>query len=154
MRKPAQRTETQLRHVSPPDEGETLGAGWSPGQFFARVARTQLSTQGRKAVVILSEGFTVARDRRGLALNSPFDGLFADSNADGNAALRMITEVANRASVVLYTIDPRGLMSDGVGADSNATASQATEIRESNWFARVEARADSTSLPRTRAASP
>jgi len=73
------------------------------------------SIPGRKAVVFVSEGLTVGRDRTSLGIDSPFDRLFDDSSID--SSLRMITEVANRASVVVYTIDPGGLVSDAPGAD-------------------------------------
>jgi VWFA-related protein len=68
------------------------------------------SVPGRKAVILVSEGLTVSSHRRDqLGIDSPFDALFADSGTD--AALRMIVEVANRASVVVYTMDPSGLVS-------------------------------------------
>lgn len=68
------------------------------------------SVPGRKAVILVSEGLTVSPHRRDqLGIDSPFDALFADSGTE--AALRMIVEVANRASVVVYTMDPSGLVS-------------------------------------------
>jgi VWFA-related protein len=67
------------------------------------------SVPGRKAVLLVSEGLTVEIPRDELGLESPFDTLFADSGRD--ATLRMIVEVANRASVVVYTMDPSGLVS-------------------------------------------
>ena len=76
------------------------------------------SVPGRKAVVFISEGFDLTNDDRGLArlgIDSPFDSLFGDESV-GNA-LRSIVEVANRASVVVYTLDPSGLTSDAPGAD-------------------------------------
>jgi VWFA-related protein len=66
------------------------------------------SVPGRKAVVFVSEGLSVGRR---LPLDSPFESLFADSNDQSVA--RMIAEVANRASVVIYTIDPSGLGGSG-----------------------------------------
>ena len=86
------------------------------------------SVPGRKAVVFVSEGFSLMGDRGGrnqLGVNSPFDSLFGDDN-DVDAALRMITEVANRASVVVYTIDPSGLVSDAPGADVAQAPSMST----------------------------
>jgi VWFA-related protein len=49
-----------------------------------------------------------------LGLSTPFDALI-DRQAE-DSALRTILEVANRASVVIYTIDPSGLVSDLEGA--------------------------------------
>jgi VWFA-related protein len=72
------------------------------------------SVPGRKAVLVVSEGLTVEYPRDELGLESPFDSLFADSTSD--ATLRMIVEVANRASVVLYTMDPSGLVADWLDA--------------------------------------
>ena len=69
---------------------------------------------GRKAVLVVSEGLTVEYPRDELGLESPFDSLFADSGSD--ATLRMIVEVANRASVVVYTMDPSGLVSNWLDA--------------------------------------
>jgi VWFA-related protein len=75
------------------------------------------SVPGRKAVILVSEGLTVSPNRRDqLGIDSPFDALFADSGTE--AALRMIVEVANRASVVVYTMDPSGLVSDWPAASA------------------------------------
>jgi VWFA-related protein len=72
------------------------------------------SVPGRKAVLVVSEGLTVELPRDERRLESPFDSLFADSGSD--ATLRMIVEVANRASVVVYTMDPSGLVSGWLDA--------------------------------------
>jgi VWFA-related protein len=72
------------------------------------------SVPGRKAVIFVSEGLTVTAHRDDLGIDSPFDAIFDDSSVD--AALRMIVEVANRASVVVYTMDPSGLVSDSPDA--------------------------------------
>ena len=80
---------------------------------------------GRKAVVFVSEGFYIdnqVNDRinHGFA----FGTLFDDTHL--TASLRLITEVANRASVVLYTVDPRGLIVDFRGVGNSVSARQAT----------------------------
>jgi VWFA-related protein len=72
------------------------------------------SAPGRKAVVLVSEGLSIesrtdSRDQ--FMIDTPFDALFADSNTD--AAQRMIVEVANRASVVIHTMDPNVFISAG-----------------------------------------
>jgi VWFA-related protein len=76
------------------------------------------SVPGRKALVFVSEGLSVPGSRGDLGVSSPFDSLFDDSEDD--SAVRMIVEVANRASVVIYTLDPSGLLADfpGSGAQS------------------------------------
>jgi VWFA-related protein len=92
------------------------------------------SIPGRKAVVLVSEGFTVGGDRERLGVASPFDSLFADRDSV-DSALRMIVEVANRGSVVIYTIDPSGLLPSGPGADV-AFAPSLVAQRDA-WFERV-----------------
>ena len=74
------------------------------------------SIPGRKAMVLVSEGLAFGRDRDQLGVSSPFDELFAEGEGV-DSVLHMITEVANRASVVIYTIDPSGLLSLNPGAD-------------------------------------
>jgi VWFA-related protein len=69
---------------------------------------------GRKAVVLVSEGFPVSRGgfyRTGL--RTIYDSLFYDESLYAEAYLQtlsLITEVANRSSVVVYGIDPRGVV--------------------------------------------
>jgi VWFA-related protein len=71
---------------------------------------------GRKAIVLVSEGFVL--------FGSVVDGgLVRD-------AMRMIVDHANRASVVIYAVDPRGLVvtfpgaSEGGGANAASLAAQ------------------------------
>jgi len=92
------------------------------------------SIPGRKAVVLVSEGFSVGTERDRMGIASPFDSLFADRDSV-DSALRMIVEVANRASVVIYTIDPSGLLPSGPGADV-AFAPSLVAQRDA-WFERV-----------------
>ena len=92
------------------------------------------SIPGRKAVVLVSEGFTVGSERDRMGVASPFDSLFADRDSV-DSALRLIVEVANRASVVIYTIDPSGLLPSGPGADA-AVAPSVDALRDA-WFAHV-----------------
>jgi len=71
---------------------------------------------GRKAIVLVSEGFA----------------LFASATDGGfiRDAMRLIVDRANRAAVVIYAVDPRGLVvtsagaADGPTPDSAALASQ------------------------------
>lgn len=123
-----------------------LHAGWTGNPAMERSNYEQrvyslLSTinalrsiPGRKAVVLVSEGFSFGRDRDQLGVASPFDALFEDRD-DVDSVLRMIIEVANRASVVIYTIDPSGLLPSGPGAD--VAFAPSLNARRDAWFERV-----------------
>lgn len=71
------------------------------------VIRGMSALPGRKAVALMSEGFSMF-DRDG-SINSRI-----------NSALRNLTETANRSSVVIYSIDPRGLVAPGANASDYA----------------------------------
>ena len=81
------------------------------------------SIPGRKAIVFVSEGFSLTQTPTLLGAGSPLGSLFGDSSND--AALRMITDVANRAFVVIYAADPRSMVVDFPGARENITADEA-----------------------------
>jgi VWFA-related protein len=96
---------------------------------------------GRKAVILVSEGLTVpSHDREQLGIDSPFDSLFADSGSE--AALRMIVEVANRASVVVYTMDPSGLVSGWPDASVARVPSQESRSQASRYRMDVQGTLD------------
>ena len=70
------------------------------------------SLPGRKAVVLVSEGFpTAPQGADPLGFKTPLISLFF-GNSENRGAVALTTEVANRASVVLYTVDPQGLVVD------------------------------------------
>jgi VWFA-related protein len=95
---------------------------------------------GRKAVVLVSEGFWVdnqTRDRFGAGL--PVSSVFDDTDVGG--AVRLVTEVANRASVVLYPVDPRGLLDNTPSVVDNVTALQADNVSRSRWESRTGSQA-------------
>lgn len=78
---------------------------------------------GRKAVVLLSDGFRLFhRD--------------ADGNIDASAnqrileSLRRLTDLANRASVVVNTVDARGLQTLGLTAQDNLSGLAADQIEQ------------------------
>jgi VWFA-related protein len=80
---------------------------------------------GRKAVVFISEGLSL---QGGIESDSdlPLLSLFSDSDIEG--ALRSVAEVANRASVVLYTVDPRGLAIHEASALDGANVQQVSPM--------------------------
>ncbi|HEV8135802.1 MAG TPA: VWA domain-containing protein [Pyrinomonadaceae bacterium] len=86
----------------------TLGA-------LSYVVRGLRDLPGRKSIVLFSQGFQLFNRNDPLA------------NTRILYALRNLTDLANRAAVVIYTIDPRGLQTLGLTAadsTSNLTAQQ------------------------------
>lgn len=84
---------------------------------------------GRKAVMLFSEGFA-------LTYSLKSDGLPVPNRAPNQVlnAMRVLADLANRSSVVIYTLDPRGLLDAGMfGAEDDVPdnfASSAVEGRE------------------------
>ena len=81
---------------------------------------------GRKAVIFLSEGFpTVVSQDSSHALHHftmrPVDGLYDDTGV--RAAMQSLIDLANRASVVIYALDPSGLTTDQINAEDGSAAS-------------------------------
>ena len=70
------------------------------------VARGMQQLPGRKSIVLFAEGFGMLFEERG------------DSDQIWSAMGRMLNS-ANRAGVIIYTIDPRGLMTGGLTAEDN-----------------------------------
>lgn len=93
---------------------------------------------GRKAVVLVSEGFWVDNQTREHFAGLPVSTVFDDADVSG--AVRLVTEVANRASVVLYPVDPRGLMS-GAPNVTEVTAMQADKTDRARWDSMVGSQA-------------
>ena len=92
------------------------------------VVRGLRELPGRKSVVLYSEGFRLWKSND----NAANDRILV--------ALRRLTDLANRASVVIYTIDPRGLVALGLSAaDSTANFTpeqveqQLTDRRNAFW---------------------
>jgi VWFA-related protein len=73
---------------------------------------------GRKSVVLISDGFR---------LFSP-DG---EQNARVVASLNRLTDLANRASVVIYTMDARGLQTLGLTAADNVSGLSQDQVSQS-----------------------
>jgi VWFA-related protein len=84
------------------------------------VVRGMAELPGRKSVMLFSDGFTLY-----------------STDADGNMdvsrimeSLRALIDQANRASVVVYTLDPRGLQVTGLTAADNTWGRSAQQIQE------------------------
>jgi VWFA-related protein len=73
---------------------------------------------GRKSVILMSDGFK----------------MFTKSESTGSArvmaALSTLTDMANRASVVIYTLDPRGLQTLGLTAADNTSGMNPTQVSD------------------------
>ena len=80
------------------------------------IVRGMKELPGRKSIILLSDGFQLfSVDRAG----------FASSNRTLDAARRLV-DLANRASVVIYSVDSRGLQTTGItAADSVGSLSPA-----------------------------
>lgn len=67
------------------------------------IIRGMRELPGRKSLIVFSEGFqTQSRNGTGFDTNRIYD------------ALRILADVANRSSVIIYTMDPRGLTVPGM----------------------------------------
>lgn len=85
------------------------------------VVRGMQELPGRKSVMLFSDGFALfTRDRNG----------FADSQRVLDS-LRKLVDQANRASVVIYTMDARGLVVTGLTAADNTSGKSAEQIEQS-----------------------
>ena len=82
----------------------TLGA-------ISFIVRGMKELPGRKSVVVFSGGFQIYKD-----FNQPNDRRGSDRIVDN---LRRLTDQANRASVVIYTVDARGLVGTNLTAADN-----------------------------------
>ncbi|HEV2883386.1 MAG TPA: VWA domain-containing protein [Pyrinomonadaceae bacterium] len=82
------------------------------------VVRGLRELPGRKSVVLMSDGFKI----------------FSRSSPEGNSriltALRRLTDLANRASVVIYTIDARGLQTLGFTAADSTSGMSTSQVEQ------------------------
>ena len=87
---------------------------------------------GRKSVVLLSDGFELfPRDpkRNGPPLNAVLE------------SLKRLTDLANRSSVVIYTIDAKGLVAPGMVAAGTRALSRSTSAQRTSSSASRTAQA-------------
>jgi len=75
---------------------------------------------GRKSIMLLSDGFKL--------FNKDAQGFTDESRIQ--AMLERVTELANRAAVVIYTIDPRGLAITGLMSSDNPFGRTQGQIRQ------------------------
>lgn len=83
------------------------------------VVRGMRDLPGRKSVVLFSEGF---------ALFSPDRGSGRGRSNRVYQSMQQLTDLANRASVVIYSIDPRGLVYTGLTAADDTSDLSNDEI--------------------------
>jgi VWFA-related protein len=84
------------------------------------VVRGMAELPGRKSIMLLSDGFKL--------FNKDAGGSVESSRI--MASLRKLVDQANRSSVVIYTLDPRGLQVTGITAADNTSGRSADEIRQ------------------------
>lgn len=110
--------ERQVKNVAGTQEDKDFGKqidqfryeNLSAGTFGAinYIIRGMRDLPGRKSLMLFSEGFQLI-DRSGIpAPSRTFE------------ALRSLAELANRSSVVVYTLDPRGLQNPGMAFASDS----------------------------------
>ncbi len=84
------------------------------------VVRGMADLPGRKSIMLLSDGFAMyTKD--------------ADGNRDSSRvydAIQVLADRATRASVVIYTMDPRGLVYTGITAQDNTMGRTKAQVRD------------------------
>src|SRR5205085_11337149 len=85
---------------------------------------------GRKAVILLSDSLRVS-ERDGAfekLMQSRGGGRTFQRDERVMASLKQLTDLCNRASAVMYTIDPRGVLTLGVTAADQPEATRGPEL--------------------------
>ncbi len=82
------------------------------------IIRGMKDLPGRKSIMLLSDGFS---------LFSSSNGGFTESNRVLDS-LRLLVDLANRSSVVVYTLDARGLVYTGITAADNVSGLSTSQI--------------------------
>ncbi len=114
--------------LSPIEVPEVLPPDNSQQRLYCLLSTIQgmKSLPGRKALILVG-GRLLSREGQPMdevSVNTPF-APFVDGRSE-NSALRTIVEVANRASVVVYVIDPSRLTPDRSGAQAARLREQAS----------------------------
>jgi VWFA-related protein len=94
---------------------------------------------GRKSVVVFSEGLS-------LFGHSDWLGRPATGDPEIIDAVRRVTDLANRSSVVLYAVDPGGLRTRGITA-AHASPFSASNLRSSSRFGYSPALEGASNVP-------
>jgi VWFA-related protein len=84
------------------------------------IVRGMRELPGRKSVMLFSDGFRIFSRASG----------FAEANHRVLDSLRRLTDLANRASVVIYTMDARGLQSLGLTAEDDTSGLSADQVEQ------------------------
>ncbi len=85
------------------------------------IVRGMANLPGRKSIMMLSDGFKLF----------PKDALGFRESGRVVESVRRLVDQANRASVVIYTMDPRGLQTLGLTAADNTGGRSVEEIQQS-----------------------
>lgn len=84
------------------------------------IVRGMQELPGRKSVMLLSDGFKLfTKNESGFTESSRI-----------LASLRRLTDLANRASVVVYTMDPRGLQTLGLSAADDTSGQSSDQLEQ------------------------
>jgi VWFA-related protein len=84
------------------------------------VVRGMQDLPGRKSIMLLSDGFKLYQE----------DALGFKEAGRVMQSLRRLVDMANRASVVIYTMDARGLQTTGLTAQDNTSGRSPEELRQ------------------------
>ena len=112
-----------FRNADPNDMGrldglrEEMSAAGTLGMLQLAVQGVR-DLPGRKAVVLISEGFPII-ERAG-------DGTYQPAHLVRDR-LDKVVDLAMRAGVVVYTLDPRGLVTGGITAEDNTSFTDTTD---------------------------
>ncbi|HEV2914986.1 MAG TPA: VWA domain-containing protein [Pyrinomonadaceae bacterium] len=85
---------------------------------------------GRKSVLLITDGFNIFSTPRAMAMNR-VDVSRLDSGRNDRVfeSLRRLTDLANRASVVIYTLDARGIQPLGLTAQDDVSDFSPDQLR-------------------------
>jgi VWFA-related protein len=103
---------------------------------------------GRKALVLASQGFSLPTQvGRFSSLRLEVDG-FLGTSSTVEEAFQKLGDLATRSSVVIHALDPRGLVTTGIGAADRVEPPRAAAYNEALGRRRQDLRQDEWSLRR------